>query len=174
MKIGISRIFRGLALGCLVTFFNASCEASSQTLSPDQLSHLREMIRGDIKPKFDEDARKLRYLAIQNDVKSNALRLAIQGLQTNYYNLSYIMYSCFISSLATTVDDIDPCRKKKIVAMAKTSGLAEYSVAREKSGRCEMGARIFEAEVEFPPFEFLAFDGNSLFDFDKLNRCLLE
>ena len=38
--------------------------------------------------------------------------------------------------------------------------------------RCEMGARLFDAELEFPPFDFLK-EELALFDFEKLNACVI-
>jgi hypothetical protein len=37
-----------------------------------------------------------------------------------------------------------------------------------------MRARLFEAEIDFPPFDFLKGDDIGLFDFVKLNACYLD
>jgi hypothetical protein len=39
--------------------------------------------------------------------------------------------------------------------------------------RCEMRARLFGGELEFPPFDFLNGDEPTLFDFEKWHACLL-
>jgi len=46
----------------------------------------------------------------------------------------------------------------------------------EKEIKCELKARLFDAEIEFPPFDFLQLsDGqNALLDFKALNACLLS
>jgi hypothetical protein len=39
--------------------------------------------------------------------------------------------------------------------------------------RCEMRARLFDGELEFPPFDFLNGDEPALFDFGTWHACLL-
>ena len=39
--------------------------------------------------------------------------------------------------------------------------------------QCEMRARLFDGELEFPPFDFLNGDEPALFDFEKWHECLL-
>ena len=39
--------------------------------------------------------------------------------------------------------------------------------------QCEMRARLFDGELEFPPFDFLNGDEPELFDSEKWHACLL-
>jgi len=46
------------------------------------------------------------------------------------------------------------------------------SVEPMAATQCEMRARLFDAELEFPPFDFLKGE-LALFDFEKLNACVI-
>ena len=48
------------------------------------------------------------------------------------------------------------------------------SVVLRRTAKCELKARMFEAEIEFPPFEFLKTSGTGLMDFKVMNACLLS
>ena len=40
---------------------------------------------------------------------------------------------------------------------------------------CELKSRLFDAEIEFPPFDFLKQSGgrDNLYDYNLMNQCLL-
>ena len=53
-------------------------------------------------------------------------------------------------------------------------GLSDYVavIGRERLAKCEMQSRLFDAEIEFPPYDFLKRNGIFLFDFAKYNACV--
>ena len=60
-----------------------------------------------------------------------------------------------------------------IVHELQTFGGNREAIEPMIAKQCEMRARLFDGELEFPPFDFLNGDGPTLFDFEKWHACLL-
>jgi hypothetical protein len=115
-------------------------------------------------------------------------RAAMVRIKWILYNKSYINFKCLVAAIydaqaarRQTVDDakLEDCAKSLISQLYMNYKIwADYVKSTEPmvAKRCEMGVRLFDAELEFPPFDFLV-KGElaelALFDFEKLNACVI-
>ena len=73
------------------------------------------------------------------------------------------------------------CHEKRNFAQRDTVKILTQYYAlfvsnKDKAKECEQQSRLFEAEIEFPPFDFLKqSDGrDNLYDYSLMNQCLLS
>ncbi len=99
-----------------------------------------------------------------------------------FYNMMYHRYECatitpLASDLEETKQRIAKCIREKSVEAVKFNKLfREYAdtIGSENIERCGLVSRLSEAEKEFPPFDYLTASSSQLFDFSKMNECLLS
>jgi hypothetical protein len=86
------------------------------------------------------------------------------------YNMAYIKYSCTIAS--ASAPGAQACLKKSGEQFLILYRLAtDYSALLSGSNlQCDMQARLFEAEIEFPPFSF--WKDSKLYDATRMIACL--
>ena len=96
------------------------------------------------------------------------------------YNKAYIYYSCIVSlgPAATTDEVISDCVNEPIAeTIAANNFMTDYLPLIErnpKALKCELKTRLFKAEVEFPPYNFLLGEGIHLYDFKEMRACLIS
>ena len=112
-------------------------------------------------------------------------KAAIAGIKLAMYNKSYINFKCLLTAIydaqeadRETLDEtkLEHCAKGPLSQLyTNYKMLVDYRKAMEPitAKRCEMRARLFDSELEFPPFDFLNGDEPALFDFEKWHECLL-
>jgi hypothetical protein len=112
-------------------------------------------------------------------------KAAIAEIKLAIYNKSYINFKCFLNAIydaqeagRETLDEtkLEDCAKGPLSQL-----YTEYKIwvgfrkAMDPmiAKRCEMHARLFDGELEFPPFDFLNGNEPALFDFEEWHACLL-
>jgi hypothetical protein len=97
---------------------------------------------------------------------------ALDGVKLLTYNQAYSGYSCF--KQFGLGEKLDECNRTAAEELVRFMGLSRYDrlTTGRQSAICEMKSRLFVAEAEFPPYDFLK--GAQLFNFKQLNECLLE
>jgi hypothetical protein len=156
-----------LAVLLLICFSGAT---AAQTLSADRKKQLREYIQGDIAKETDELVKT--FLA-ETKGSEDELRLGVEAIKDMLYNKAYNQYRCVLIH-PTSASEINECFVMAIRQMAIYHKLAAdyFSTIAKRSRQCEMQTRLFEAEIEFPPYSFL---GNAqLFDYARMNECLRQ
>jgi hypothetical protein len=104
-------------------------------------------------------------------------KLAMDAIKGIVYNKAYAQYFCTTIEVAAKRADlskVEACIKDRMkhkitnfkITTQYTATVAPHSM------KCEMQARLFAAEIEFPPFEFLK--DASLYDYEKMNDCYLN
>lgn len=148
--------------------------AQAQT-AQDLKSFIRSYLEPEIRETFDKFDGIVEKRIADGVISAPSPRereMAIMGVKNLLYYKSYSLYECIIKFRS---DDaaLKACEARVISAIAKQFGLAEYAdvVSNKNSRLCEMKSRLFEKEIEFPPFDFLA--GAQLYDIEKLNECIL-
>ena len=112
-------------------------------------------------------------------------KVAIARIKLAMYNKSYINFKCWLSAIfdaqetgRETLDQtkLEDCAKGPLSQLYTNYKIwVDYRRAMEPitAKRCEMRARLFDGELEFPPFDFLNGNEPTLFDFEKWHACLL-
>jgi hypothetical protein len=90
-----------------------------------------------------------------------------------FYNKAYNQYRCVLLH-PTSFAEASACSQKANRAIATYVQLTTqyFSTVAVRSPKCEMQARLFEAEIEFPPYSFLKGKGAKLFDHARMVECL--
>ena len=103
-----------------------------------------------------------------------------------YYNRAYIFFSCFLSldpalalgDTAKTQQALSDCVREPLKEMTASLKLVtDYGplfLRNPKAMKCELKARLFKAELEFPAYDFLASDKVYLYDHKTLGACLIS
>jgi hypothetical protein len=155
-------IFRvAVALGILVA---ATSLSYSQGRTTQQI-FLRIVLESKAKAEFESTVAKINPKATeqQREDVTNALKLV-------QYNKVYGAYRCVLASPADK-DAILACQAKFLKELRRFSGLIS-TIRRERIRECEIRHRLHEAEIEFPPYEFLRGPISHLFDLSKFDECL--
>jgi len=104
----------------------------------------------------------------------------LEFFQFAYYNKAYAYYRCGKTARPSAdADIVEPefvrCFEDYKAQFSKFMKLVDYVLAIDlhTQMQCEMRTRLFEAELEFPAFDFLQGEGVGLVDFKKWNDCLL-
>ncbi|MGE0677722.1 hypothetical protein [Pseudolabrys sp.] len=99
-------------------------------------------------------------------------QMAIEGLKGLSYMKAYAMYKCAVSW--ETQSKKMECLAENEKALRRFFRLSDYAsvVPPERQFRCEMKNRLYDAEVEFPPFEFLRSQRSRLLDQQKFFECM--
>jgi hypothetical protein len=63
------------------------------------------------------------------------------------------------------------CQAKSLKELQRFSVLIS-TITPERIRECEIRHRLFKAEIEFPPYEFLKGPISNLFDLSKFDECL--
>jgi hypothetical protein len=86
------------------------------------------------------------------------------------YNKIYVAYRCVLAS-PSDKDAILVCQTKFLNELRRFSRLI-YTIRRKRINECKMRHRLYEAEIEFPPYEFLKGPISHLFDLSKFDECV--
>ena len=152
---------------------------------------LRSIAEKQTKDAFDQAVSKIREAAQEKnsqDKESNDVERVIDAIKSLYYNDAYSLYICMKVAAAETAPSGDEsiqkmrnCHEKRNSAQRNTVKiLMQYNSLfmrnKEKAKQCELKSRLFDAEIEFPPFDFLKqSDGrDNLYDYSLMNQCLLS
>ena len=110
---------------------------------------------------------------------------AILGIKLTMYNKSYINFKCLLTAIydaqeasRETLDEtkLEDCAKGPLSQLYTNYKLLvgnREAIEPMIAKQCEMRARLFDGELEFPPFDFLNGDEPELFDSEKWHACLL-
>jgi hypothetical protein len=154
---------------------------------------LRSIAEQQTKDAFDQAVSKFRKAAQEKDShvfdkEPNDMERVIDAIKSLYYNDAYSLYICMKVAAAETAPSGDEsiqtkrnCYEKRNSAQRNTVKiLMQYTSLftrnKEKAKQCELKSRLFDAEIEFPPFDFLKqSDGrDNLYDYSLMNQCLLS
>jgi len=154
---------------------------------------LRSIAEEQTKDAFDQAVSKFRKAAQEKDShvfdkEPNDMERVIDAIKSLYYNDAYSLYICMKVAAAETTPSGDEsiqkmrnCHEKRNSAQRNTVKiLMQYTSLftrnKEKAKQCELKSRLFDAEIEFPPFDFLKqSDGrDNLYDYSLMNQCLLS
>jgi hypothetical protein len=141
------------------TSFSYSQERTAQQVL------LRIVLESTAKAEFDAQVAAINPKANeqQRENVTNALKLV-------EYNRIYGAYTCMLAS-PRGKDAILACQAKFLKELRRFSVLIS-TITRERIKGCETRHRLFEAEIEFPPYGFLKGPISHLFDLSKFNECL--
>ena len=159
-------------IALLLIATSVAARAQTMQLSSSQKQEWRGVVEREIKEDFDAAAPMFRK-ELEGKGTPEERRLAFELVKFLFYNKAYNWYRCGIDHMPFE-DKIRNCilnLNRQIAVNLKLSFDYFSSIAR-RSQECEMRARLFEAEIEFPPYDFL--EGAQLFDFRLLNDCLRD
>ncbi len=119
------------------------------------------------------------------ETEPQEMEVATDGIRMLFYNKAYNQYFCFSTLLVQpgkTADDALACAYARNIELAKhVKIVSDYEALIKskaaKATQCFLKSRLFDAEIEFPPFDFLrTSDGkdNTLYDYKALNLCLIS
>jgi hypothetical protein len=146
--------------------------AGAQTIqkTPQVKTELRLLLEPSVRGDF-EAALKTLEAKIKPGMPENEVKMAKEGLQSLSYNKAYNHYRCYLEH-APSVEKGDECIQERVKHFLVYNNLTRdyFSSVAGRTKQCEMQSRLFEAEIEFPPYSFLK--GAHLFDFQHMNECL--
>jgi hypothetical protein len=155
-------IFRlTVVLGIL---FAATSLSYSQERTAQQI-FLRTVLESNARAEFDKTLAAInpKATAQQRENVTNALKLV-------EYNKIYGVYTCVLASSADK-DKILACQAKLLKELRRFRGLIS-TIRPERIRECEMRHRLYDAEIEFPPYKFLKGPMSYLYDLSKFDECL--
>lgn len=175
------RTLTGLASIGLVatfTFFGGASEADKDHILKQARAELEAVTR-----KNYDDALNLLKRAMEERIakgiisrpSAQQLKMSEDGIRLVFYNKAYAVYACVKNAIELLENiDLKACEAKMSAQLNMNMKLSDYidAVGDRAAIRCEMQSRLFQEELEFPPFEFL--EGARLFDYDKLNACIMS
>jgi hypothetical protein len=171
----------------------SACQPSIAQPNDDDAKRLRPFIERQMKQEFDAGIADFMKLALSNnphflDKQDHEVELAKDAVKGLFYNKAYHLYVCAKSiGVGWRVLSDDEWKKvqlcydqhnkemlKGIKIMTQYTSLLASKAAKEEE--CELKARLFDAELDFPPFDFLRrSDGaDKLFDFAVMTACFLS
>lgn len=173
------RDFCGIAAARLAILFCCLLPSGSifaQQVSKDRIEELRKIVERDTRLKFEKAVIVLNERQKAKNVSAGTYRKAMDGIKNIFYYEAYSWHSCVLATLNTSFEDAEQCKKAKSIAREKYSKLASYPRVVARSADCEMRSRLYEEEIDFPPFDFLKVQEgeNYLLDFDALNKCVMN
>jgi hypothetical protein len=149
--------------------------------------NLRSLIETQIKGEFDVGLQQFREIALANNpaavANSHDWTLATDFVKSTFYNKAYNYYFCskinqtdVSSSSEQKEQSYSSClsERGKGLLIAYKIGTQYNDLLRGRAGlQCELRARLFNAEIEFPPFDFLKQSNgqDALYDYTILNDC---
>ena len=166
----------------LVILGDYGCAAQG---AEESLRSLRSLIEEQIKDEFDKAISGIANdpnLKTKNAQEAEAAKEVFKLL---FYNKAYNVYACTKSmahSSATPAEwsaKSERCWREHNEEAAKMIKIAtgyDALFSNKEAMKCELKARLFDAEFEFPPFDFLKTSKGRdyLFDFKLLNACLVS
>jgi hypothetical protein len=152
----------------LAAVFGIFVAATSLSYSQDRIAQqmfLRLVLESKAKAEFDATVTAINPKANeqQRENVTNALKLV-------EYNKMYGLYTCMLAGLADK-DEFLACQAKLLKEIGRFKVLVS-TIRPERIMECEMRHRLHEAEIEFPPYEFLRGPISYLFDLAKFDECL--
>jgi hypothetical protein len=115
----------------------------------------------------------------------SASAVEIEALQQHLYNYSYMLYRCGLSACRENPSGELDCNSNQMDACI-ISGVNQTEMNRKiftdygrildanEAAKCDLNARRFAAELEFPPFKFIQTKSNRLYEYKRYNACLLQ
>ena len=154
---------------------------------------LRSIAEEQTREAFDQAVSKFRKAAQEKnshvfEKEPNDMERTIDAIKSLYYNDAYSLYICMKVAVAEAAPSGDEpiqkmrnCHQKRNFAQRNTVKIlmqhfSLFMSNKEKAKQCELESRLFDAEIEFPPFDFLKqLDGrDNLYDYSLMNQCLLS
>jgi len=152
---------------------------------------LKKIIEPQIKEEFEKDLSLFREEALKNDPRfleknSRDVELVTDEIKSRFYNKAYNLYVC-VKTLAADASLSNDERSKRLPGcyldrnkeLAKnfkmmTEYLSLFMSQAGKTEQCMLKSRLFDAEIEFPPFDFLKQSNgrDALYNYPLLNTCL--
>jgi hypothetical protein len=176
------RFIAGCVLAFVLTCGVAQCDRSRPLTRPSKQQVIADLQKG-AKADFEQRLKNARELARQrgrSNMSEKDRQGAISAFKNLFYNSLYIRYHCMMTEWTEDVEkfatQVKQCFDERAAAHQKFFQLSENIRAFDNQTllRCELVSRLFEAEIEFPRFDFLQDDNVFLFDAAKLNECLFK
>jgi hypothetical protein len=146
------------------------------------------MIESQLKPEYDNALATL-IKAAQANAKSRGnandpheMEIATDFVKEMFYNKAYVLYRCLKDGASTKGspeekwDQAQACYKASNLQIIKAYKIVSDYPSWPWEAECELKSRLFDAEVEFPPFDFLreTTSSNRLLDHNRLIECILS
>ncbi len=169
-------------------FFLVAILWTSFARADDNEKSRLEVLRYIVKQAVQEDFDSMVALAKKNTKDSGKAFSAelLNALKYLGYQKAYIYYVCTKETIGQLPSNADieevlksgelrsSCVDRRLAEAAKTPKLYEYPHARLRASSCEMKWRLYDAEREFPPYDFLQTKDSRLIDHQNYNSCLME
>ena len=146
----------------------------AQSPTPEMKRSLRAFLEPEIAKETEAALRDFMTAArARGTDESPDLPLALSGVKSLVYNSAYARYRCMLENIRSP-DLAGECYRKAILELyASYKIFTEYTAqVAPRSKRCQLEARLFEAELEFPPYKFLEGEGMNLYDHGRMAACL--
>jgi hypothetical protein len=137
---------------------------------------LRAEMERDSQKEFEEMKKEAWKRSKDQNPSVEVRNMADNFMKMIFYNRKYNEYLCVTTTLTGDTEVFAQCINGRSAQIAKFIKMADYipSLDPPKANRCEVLSRMFEAEFEFPPFDYLKGERINLFDFEKFNECLMR
>jgi len=160
---------------------------------------IRSFVEQEIKPEFEKGITDFMEAARTRAsvTDKHKLEIAIDGIKDMFYSKAYGLYRCVKEADAATKEAV-AANKEAVAANASDYIVKCYEAFNKRilktykiisalmenpqllhggwENKCELKSRMFDAEIEFPPFDFLrtTTGTNGLYDDDAFDACLLS
>jgi len=153
---------------------------SQQDTALDLKKEATAIIERNIRAEFEHTMKEVFWPKMANASEEDK-KLGLKSTKWLFYNKAYAYYRCGTTDARGSSDvklierEFVRCFEDHAAQFKKTLKLVDYAPAIDLHTQiqCEMRSRLFEAELEFPAFDFLQGDGVYLLDYKKWNDCLL-
>jgi hypothetical protein len=143
--------------------------AAAQNWTAERKQKLRNMLESEYSIKTQKWLGDLNA-QIKPGATPSERSMAAGALKLMLYNQAYGQYRCLTTSASWA--EAEECNKRvgRDIAIYFRLATDHFSAVAGRSDQCEMQTRMFEAEIEFPPFPFL--QGAQLYDIPRMVECL--
>jgi hypothetical protein len=154
----------------------------------------KDQIKQEYEAQIASATEHLKQTGKLNNMSKKELDESFDYIKNDFYNKAVMQTTC-IGETLRSLPNYDPrsqtsteaflersqtCVEAKGVEFSKSiTLLLDYedyikSLPPGTTVRCEIEARLFERELQLPPYDFLKTKHNALHDYQKYNNCLTE
>jgi hypothetical protein len=157
-----------LAVGLCVLF---SATAAAQVRTEEGKQRIRKILEAEFSAKTAKYLRDLRDDTKRNGATKAEQIMAADAWKRMLYQEAYGQYRCVTTS--SSFAEAEECMKRAGADLVILYRLITQHgpLVADRSARCEMQSRLFDAEIEFPPFSFLK-GATKLYDLARMFECL--
>jgi hypothetical protein len=188
----MTRIIEWFFLYCIVSSTAVAEELNSQIIL-DKEKSFYAFLEPDIKQQYEAAVASamahLKETGKLNIMPKHEIDNAFDFIKSDFYNKAAMQAMC-IGETLRSLGSYDPTAKTfqdNVMVRAKScfeAKMVDFQVWNNlivnyfnvmppgTSKRCEMEARLFERELQLPPYDFLKTKNPMLIDFAKYNQCI--